>query len=366
MNCNARNCPIDDCAACRQGLQMKMIPNPFRGAGLDIPVLVDVPFPSVAAERPSLLLNRCPEVGKTPLIQSPELAKACGVGAVLIKDERDRMGLGSFKALGAAYVIARDAEDGKARGTTYVTASAGNHGLSVAAGAAAFGANAVVYVSIHVPEAFAERLRARGAKVVRAGETYEASMLAAASHAETEGSVLLSDSSWPGYVVIPHVLMEGYLVLMAEIFSQIETAPSHIMLQAGVGGLAGAAAAAARAHWGDDPIIVVVEPEAAPAIFSSIAEGKPVFAPGPVSSMGRLDCKEPSLIALKGLARDCDYCVTITENEGDAGAAKCASLDLPTTPSGAAGISALLVAGSEMRLDAGSRVLTILSEGSEA
>jgi len=348
---------------------MKILPNPFRGAGLDIPQLSDAPFPSTAADRPKSLLQRCPEAKETPLFQSQELADACGVGAVIIKDERDRMGLGSFKALGAAYVIARDAENGEASGKTYVTASAGNHGLSVAAGAAAFGANAIVFVSVHVPAAFAERLRTRDADVVLAGDTYEASMVAAAEYAEKQGADLLSDSSWPGYFERPFVLMEGYLALMAEVFEQLQEAPTHILLQAGVGGLAGAAAAAARAHWVDDPIIVVVEPEAAPAIMASIAAGKPVFAPGPVSAMGRLDCKEPSLIALKGLARDCDYCVTITEGEGDAGAAKCLWLGMPTTPSGAAGISALLAVAGERNafgLDAGSRVLTILSEGPEA
>ncbi|MGI9395759.1 MAG: pyridoxal-phosphate dependent enzyme [Boseongicola sp.] len=348
---------------------MKILPNPFRGTGLETSELTDVPFPSTAGDRPASLLLRCPRAGKTPLIQSPELAEICGVGSVLIKDERDRMGLGSFKALGAAYVIAHDAESGKARGATYVTASAGNHGLSVAAGAAAFGANAVVFVSIHVPEPFADRLRQLGAEVVRSGDTYEASMAAAAAHSENEGAILLSDSSWPGYVDRPLVLMEGYLVLMDEVFGQIEKAPSHIFLQAGVGGLAGAAAAAARAHWGDAPVVIVVEPEAAPAIAASISAGKPVFAPGPVSSMGRLDCKEPSLIALKGLARDCDFCATITEDEGAAGSAKCENLGMPTTPSGAAGISAVLAASGlqgEIGLDSGSRVLTILSEGPEA
>lgn len=346
---------------------MKFFPNPHRGAGMDAATLSGAPYPSVAADRPDALLRRCPEAGETPLIQSPELASACGVSSVIVKDERNRMGLGSFKALGAAYVVARDAEAGKASGATYVTASAGNHGLSVAAGASAFGANAVIFVSVHVPEAFADRLRARGAEVIRTGDTYEASMAAAADYAEAEGAILLSDSSWPGYFDHPFVLMEGYLALMAEVFDQMDTAPTHIFLQAGVGGLAGAAAAAARAHWGDEPIIVVVEPEAAPAITESIKAGKPVFAGGPVSAMGRLDCKEPSLIALNGLARDCDYCVTITEDEGNAGAAKCLGLGLPTTPSGAAGISALLVAASdEMGLSSTSRVLTILSEGPEA
>ena len=102
--------------------------------------LSDMPRPSVDADRPAALLSRCPKAAVTPLVLSPALAERAGVGAVIVKDERARMGLGSFKALGAAYVIARDAEDGVARGKTYVTASAGNHGLSVAAGAQVFGA----------------------------------------------------------------------------------------------------------------------------------------------------------------------------------------------------------------------------------
>ena len=56
---------------------------------------------------------------------------------------------------------------GTAKGRTYVTASAGNHGMSVAAGAAAFGARAVVYIAETVPEAFAKRLRETGAEVRR-------------------------------------------------------------------------------------------------------------------------------------------------------------------------------------------------------
>ena len=83
------------------------------------------------------------------------------------------MGLGSFKALGAAYVIAHDAKAGRAKGRTYVTASAGNHGMSVAAGASAFGASAVVYIAESVPEVFADRLRGLGAQVVREGAIYE-------------------------------------------------------------------------------------------------------------------------------------------------------------------------------------------------
>ena len=75
--------------------------------------LAEIPFPSVDADRPSTLLTRCPAAGVTPLHDVPALAQAAGVGHLHIKDERARMGLGSFKALGAAYVIARDAEDAR-------------------------------------------------------------------------------------------------------------------------------------------------------------------------------------------------------------------------------------------------------------
>ncbi|PJE31982.1 diaminopropionate ammonia-lyase [Pseudooceanicola antarcticus] len=348
---------------------MELLLNPFRGNGLDHPALVDIPRP---AEDPSgvlALLSRCPEAGETPMVSAPDLAHAAGVGALWVKDERGRMGLGSFKALGAAHVIAREAQQGLARGRTYVTASAGNHGLSVAAGARAFGATARVYIARTVPESFEATLRAQGADVRREGADYEASMAAAARAAEEEGLELLSDSSWPGYVTRPHVLMEGYLALMAEAAQQLPGAPTHVFLQAGVGGLAGAAAAFVRAHWGAGPKICVVEPDYAPALAGSIAAGAPVAAEGPVSIMGRLDCKEPSLIALKGLAQDADGFLTITEAEAARGAARAAGAGLASTPSGAAGIAGLLaLAGQGAVLDLGpaSRVLVILSEMAEA
>jgi diaminopropionate ammonia-lyase len=345
---------------------MESAENPYRGRTGQFPGLVDIPYPSIAAVAPLDLIARCPVAARTPLLDVPALAGQCGVAEVRIKDERNRMGLGSFKALGAAYVIAHDAAREDVSGVTYVTASAGNHGLSVAAGADAFGAKAVVYIAETVPESFAERLRAKGAEVRREGAVYEASMAAAARAAEIEGLRLLSDSSWPGYTERPHRLMEGYLVLMAEAIEQMGDAPSHIFVQAGVGGLAGAVAAMARAAWGDTPRIIVVEPLAAQCLKGSITAGEAREMPGPVSAMGRLDCKEPSLIALKGLARDADNFMAITEVEGLAGDSLAGELGIPSTPSGAAGLSGLLAARGAFGLGPASRVMLILSEGSAA
>ena len=322
-----------------------------------------VPLPSVEHQTVADLIARCPDAGETPLHDLSDLAAEFGVGSVWIKDERNRMGLGSFKALGAAYVIAHDAQEGRAKGRTYVTASAGNHGMSVAAGASAFGASAVVYIAETVPEVFADRLRALGAQVVREGAIYEDSMAAAVKAADNNGWDILSDTSWPGYFERPQRLMEGYLMLMREASAQMPAVPTHIFLQAGVGGLAGACAALARKTWGDAPVIVVVEPELAPALVASIQAGKFVTAEGPISNMGRLDCKEPSLIALKGLARDADAFVTLTEDEGTAGADLAQAHGYPSSTSGAAGLAGLMVARSALGIGADARVLCILSEG---
>lgn len=362
---------------------MRHLPNPHRGPGLpDQQGLAS----GAAAADPSAawaLYARCPVAAPTPLLAVPEVAAELGVGQLWLKDERDRMGLGSFKALGAVHAIARlaaravDAPGAPAdqttmatalAGTTFVCASAGNHGLSVAAGAPVFGASAVIHLARTVPEAFAERLRARGARVVRSGDDYEAAMAAALDDAERRGWTLLSDSSWPGYVELPALVMEGYLIMAAEVADAMEEPPTHVFLQCGVGGLAAAVAAFVRDRWGDGPAVVVVEPAAAPALLESIAASRPVTAPGPVSTMGRLDCKEPSHLALAALARDADHFVTVTDDQAEATVDLLGRHGMRTTPSGAAGVAGVHHAGDQPRalgLSAGSRVLAFLTEGPE-
>ena len=243
-----------------KGLPMSLLINPYRGVGLPSLWQGDPVLPSVDAAAVAALLAQCPAAGATPLRAVMALAKQAGVGEVFIKDESARMGLGSFKALGAAYVIARAAQEpGVDMGAqVYIAASAGNHGLSVAAGAKAFGAKAVIVLAESVPESFAQRLRDKGADVVRAGAIYEEGMAEAMRLAEVNGWTLLSDSSWPGYTGLPYRVMEGYLQMAAEAVEQMGEAPTHVFLQAGVGGLAAAVAAYVRKAWGEGPRIVVV------------------------------------------------------------------------------------------------------------
>lgn len=347
---------------------MRILSNPFRGKGLTDWRIDGDPRLETDAGPVQALLAQCPAHAVTPLFDATDLARRFGAGALCIKDERARMGLGSFKALGASHAIAAAAAEAGGdpatalSGQTYVCASAGNHGLSLAAGARVFGAQAVVYLSETVPAGFAARLEEKGARVVRAGEDYEASLEAAAGAARDNGWTLLSDSTWDGYIEPARQVMAGYLVIGAEIAEQMSEPPTHIFLQAGVGGLASAMAVYFRKCWGDAPRIVVVEPEAAPCLLESIVAGKPVKAPGPVSTMGRLDCKEPSHLALIELARDADDFVLVSDEECAETIAMLEAAGLATTPSGGAGVAALHHAGHNLGVDDNSRVLAIVTE----
>ena len=323
------------------------------------------------------LLAQCPVYAPTPLQDHVKLAEVLGVARLFIKDESQRMRLGSFKALGGAFAVAQmicDAagtmdlasETAKtvAKRMTFITASAGNHGLSVAAGAHIFGANAIVYLSSLVPIGFGDRIRAIGAKVVRIDGVYEDSVAAAKTAAEKNGWLLLADGSWEGYIDRPALVMEGYTVLAEECRAAFEskgTWPTHVLIQAGVGGLAAAVAAHIRDYWAVQPKITIVEPEFAPCLKVSVQNNRMTRVEGDVSNMGRRDCKEASVIAASSLRVDADEFVTISD-EAAAGAVNLLSEHgIETTPSGAAAVAAL----REMPQDANSRCLVFITEGLE-
>jgi len=357
-------------------MSYEILANPLRGRGLVSEIGMADGNIETDVSAAAALFAQCPVHHGTPLHQFGNLADMFGVGELWLKLEETRMGLGSFKALGAAHAIAKLAakraniNDPQAMktalaGETFICASAGNHGLSVAAGAAIFGAKAVVLLAETVPEEFAVLLRERKAEVIRAGADYEESMAASKQLAAEKGWNLLSDGSWKGYSRPARDVMEGYLIMAHEVADNIPTPPSHVFLQAGVGGLAAACAAGARERWGQGVKIIVVEPEAAPALMESVRAGKCVDTQGPESSMGRLDCKTPSHLALKYLAREADFFVTLDDERVDETVALLAKNQISSSPSGAAGVGALhhLHDLSAFELNKSSKVLCYISEG---
>lgn len=315
-------------------------------------------------------IGGCPIYQQTPLIsvQLPDGRDA------FVKDERNRFGLGSFKALGGVYAVARmlaqqrgnsretlKRENHVGHVTTFVCATAGNHGLAVAAGAALFGAKARVHISDEVPESFAARLREKGATVLRSGKHYENSVAAAMEDAEIAGRVLLADGSWSGYTEPPRLVMEGYTVIASELretFEKTSDWPTDVFLQAGVGGLAAAVTCVIRESWAVQPLIHIVEPEEAPCVAESLRMGRVMTVEGGLSEMGRLDCKTASLVAVSLMRGRVDGGLSISNAEGRLATETAAALGRPSTSSGAAGLAGAL------KTPGASRPLVILTEAS--
>jgi len=215
--------------------------------------------------------------------------------------------------------------------------------------------------------------RGKGAVVKRAGATYEESLARAAIEAEQQGWDLVSDSSWPGYLQTPLEVMRGYTVLFAEAADALEAAggpATHVFVQAGVGGLAAAAAGYLHDRWGEDFKLVVVEPKGAACLLESVRQGRPVLLSG-ATTLGRLDCKEPSLLAYQLLSRLADAFVLVSDVEAEQAAARFAEHGASVSPCGAAGAAGLAVlcadvAGrDQLGLSARARVLLVGAEAAD-
>ena len=333
----------------------------------------------------------------TPLAALDALAGALGLAKLLYKDEGPRFGLGSFKALGGAYaallvlrreisaalgrpVSPADIRAGRhaalAARITLVTATDGNHGRSLAWGCRRFGAACRIYIHAGVSEARADAMRALGAEVIRIDGNYDDSVRLSREEAEENGWFAVSDTSWPGYVETPRDVMAGYGVMVKEVCDALDRPPTHAFLQAGVGGLAAAAAAGLRQHWGGEaPRITVVEPELAACLFESArAGGMTDIRIGEETLMAGLSCGEPSALAWEILAEEAGDFLTVPESfTGPAMRLLARPLggdpEIEAGESAVAGLAALIAAArsGDMRrtlgLDGESRVLLVGSEG---
>ena len=331
-----------------------------------------------------------PDYFPTPLVDLPGLASRLGVGGLRIKYEGGRFGLGSFKALGGAYGVLRvlsretgqamdDIMAGRARdavaGVTVCCATDGNHGRAVAWAAAMAGAHCAIYLHDHVSQGREDAIAAFGADIVRVKGTYDDSVVKAAEEARDRGWIVLSDTSWPGYEDIPSWVMQGYTVLLSEAMEQMaKRRPSHVFIQAGVGGLAAAVAGPMWEEWGNArPLTVVVEPHEADCVYQSAVHGQPTEGSGSLDTvMACLSAGTMSPLAWDILECGADAFVTIAERYSPQAMvmlAEEADTPLVAGESGAAGLAGLLAAletadaGKALGLNQTSDVLLVVSEG---
>lgn len=345
-------------------------------------------------------ISRWPDYKPTPLVELDALAADLGINKLYYKDEGKRFNLKSFKALGGAYAVVRILKDHlslKLNNTTIteedilnrkyadyltnftvVTATDGNHGRSVAWGAHQCGIKCMIYMHKGVSASRAIAIELLGATVVWVDGNYDDSLSMVKRHAIENQWYIISDTSYDGYIYAPKFVMAGYSVMTREISEQLkgQEPPTHIIIQGGVGGLAGAVCLHSKLIWQDKrPRFVIVEPETADCLYQSAKEGSPTMVHiSKETMMGGLSCGEVSLIAWKILKPGADDFTTIND-ELVAPAMRLLNRGLGNDPkiiageSGVAGLALMMEIKNnpEMKaalgLDHNSRVLLFGTEG---
>lgn len=323
----------------------------------------------------------------TTLLELPDLARLTNVGRVFVKLEGERS-LGSFKVLGgmvaglralarsAGVATMQDLE--RVRGESLprlICASDGNHGLAVATAARRAGTKASIYLPTGVSRIRADRIEACGGDIVWISGTYDDAVRDAAAAASCGEGLLIPDTSPDPDDVVVRDVMAGYALLTRELVSQFRDEamdrPSHLFVQAGVGGLAAAMAGGLHDSMREPKKILVVEPESAACVAAALDAGHPVHISGDLHTCAEmLSCGLASASALEVLLRHDAQVILVGEEQLQTAVSVMRDSAGPrTTSSGAAGLAGFLhvAASHELRtahrLGSNSCVLLVASEG---
>ena len=252
-----------------------------------------------------------PFYSPSPLVNLRGAASALGLGEVYLKDEGRRFGPGAFKLMGAGYAMARSLGAGSwdeavhaKRKTCFYTATDGNHGRAVAWCASRFGQRAAVLMPSGSAEARRAAIAAEDADVTVTDMGYDDCVRRARELAGADpNGILLQDTTLPGYETLPLEIMRGYGAIAAELEEQLPCAPTHVILQAGVGSFAGALSSALDELFPQAaPVFLVTETAAAPCLMLSAEAGETRACAGEIRTiMAGLACGEPCIPGLRSL-----------------------------------------------------------------
>ena len=249
----------------------------------------------------------------TPLIKLNKLNNELKFKNIYYKDEDKRFELKSFKALGGAFAVYKIASE---RNNIIVsTATAGNHGRSVAWGAQRLGLKCKIFISEFVSESRAKAMRNLDAEVIRVKGNYDNSLKECIEQSNKNNWEIVQDVSWEGYKEVPKLIMAGYTIMVKEIIDEInKNSITHVFLQAGVGGMAAAMIAGFAKLSENIPQFIIIEPENADCVFQSIKNNTPTTVDIKKETvMGGMSCGDVSSIAWEILKNSANYCLTISD-----------------------------------------------------
>ena len=312
---------------------------------------------------------------------------------MLVKDESERLGLPSFKVLGASWAVHRALVEhlgstleeiptfealrqraAPARPLTLAAATDGNHGRAVAHVAALLGLEARIYVPADMVPARIAGIEAEGATVTVVDGGYDDAVARSARDAG-ERCLVISDTSWPGYERVPAWVIEGYSTIFAEIDEALErraarrgSGPDR---RGRAGGRRGSPLLVARRPAGR--AWSGVEPTSAACVLESVAAGRIVTLEHPQTSiMAGLNCATPSLIAWPLVSRGIDVYLAVPDGCIAEATRVLAADGIVAGECGAAGLAAMTAVSADahlgqareaLGLGGDSRVLLLCTEG---
>jgi diaminopropionate ammonia-lyase len=347
---------------------------------------------SVAApDRAPMMLHRVlPNYGETPLISLPAVAHELGLQSLHVKDDSHRIGLPSFKILGASWAVycilserlGAQLPEGSTidqiahafaplAPLTLVAATDGNHGRALAHITRLFGFQAHILVPVGMAQARIEAIEAEGAIVEVIDGSYDLAVERAAAMAD-ERTVVVADTAWKGYEKVPTWISDGYSTIFWEIDDALtrtgQPQPDLVIVQIGVGALARSVVAHyRRLDLKQQPTIVGVEPISAACALETAAAGKPTYVPGPHPSvMAGLNAGMVSTVALPALLGAIDAFLAIPDSGARGAVRLLAKHSITAGETGAAGLGALMTC-SDVALHATgvrpSHALVLVTEG---
>ena len=326
-----------------------------------------------------------PDFAPTPLRSVPKAAQRLGVRTVLVKDESQRLGMPSFKILGASWATyraimahlglpvgdkptldeLREAVAIHGSDLTLVAATDGNHGRAVARMAKLLDLRAIILVPAGTVDTRINSIIGEGAEVRIVSGGYDRAIAASATLSDDK-HVVISDTSWEGYTDTPGWVIDGYSTLLGEVIDEIEAGhvgePTVVAAQMGVG----AFAAAVARQFASRParLLVGVEPTKADCVITSVEAGKIITIPEPQDSiMAGMNCGTPSIVAWDDVLRGYDVFVTVTDDDARDAMRLLHDGGIAAGESGAAGLAGLLAHAEGLGLGPEDDVILFLTEG---
>lgn len=277
---------------------------------------------------------------RTPLLESPALAAACGAARVFVKAESLQKA-GSFKIRGATWRLACLSDAERARGV--IAYSSGNFAQGLAAAGKAAGVPVTIVMPVDAPAMKRQATQDLGARVVLSDHgprpREEAAAELARTMAAAEGLVLLHPFDDP-------LIVAGQAGVAIESLDQLAEAGVGVDVVAcpvGGGGLIGGVALALRAAR-PNAQVYAVEPEGYNGMGASLAHGAALR----VASGGRTICDALQATQPGGAPFAAAALAGVTGVAVSDGAVRNAlrfafeQLKLVAEPSGAVAIAALL------------------------